>query len=187
MKNRLFNMRPNYSGLTDLIKVVQKTHNTKDFTLIEIGAYSGESTTFFANFFGRVITIDPFINDYDKSDPTCQFMSLESVYKTFLINISKHNNILHIKKTSDEAIKELYNTNNVLVVYIDGLHTYEQVKKDIQNYKDLILLDGYLCGHDYHKSRWKRVCDAIDEFQRPDMLFSDSSWLIRMSNFTKNQ
>jgi hypothetical protein len=182
MKNKLLNMRSNYHGLTELVKTIEATHNTKDFTLIEIGAYAGQSTTFFAGFFDRVITIDPFISDYDPLDPACKFMPLESVYENFLNNTSKHNNILHIKKTSDEAIEELRDTNNILAIYIDGLHTYQQVKKDIQNYKDLILSDGYLCGHDYHKQQWKGVCDAVDEFRVPDMVFSDSSWMITRPN-----
>lgn len=182
MKNKLLDMRSNYHGLTELVKTIQQTHNTKDFTLIEIGAYSGQSTTFFANVFGHVITIDPFISDYDPLDPACKFMPLESVYENFFKNTSTYSNILHIKKTSDDAIKELKKTSNVLMVYIDGLHTYEQVKKDIQNYKDLILPDGYLCGHDYHKQQWKGVCDAVDEFGGPDLVFSDSSWMIRSPN-----
>ena len=182
MKNQLYNMRSNYHGLTELVKTIETTHNTRDFTLIEIGAYSGQSTTFFASFFGRVITIDPFISDYDPIDPACQFMPLESVYNNFLNNISKYSNIIHVKKTSDDAIEQLRETHNVLVVYIDGLHTYQQVKKDIQNYKDLILPDGYLCGHDYHKQQWRGVCDAVDTLRMPDMIFSDSSWMIRSPN-----
>lgn len=182
MKNILYDMRSNYNGLLQLVQTIQRTHDTKKFTLIEIGAYSGQSTTFFANYFERVITVDPFISDYDQFDPACHFMPLESVYEKFLKNVSQHSNIIHIKKTSDEAIEQLRGTNNVLVVYIDGLHTYQQVKKDIENYKDLILPDGYLCGHDYCRPNWKGVCDAVDEFGGPDMVFEDSSWMIRSPN-----
>jgi cephalosporin hydroxylase len=173
-------MRPNYNGLKELVETIQKTHDTKKFSIIEIGSYSGQSSAFFAKFFDRIISIDPFINEYDPLDPACKFMPLESVYSQFLNNISKYSNITHIKKTSDEAIKNLNNEENILAVYIDGLHTFDQVKKDIENYKDIIIKGGYLCGHDYHTQQWPGVCNAIDEFKKPDAIFSDTSWLIRM-------
>jgi hypothetical protein len=51
-----------------------------------------------------------------------------------------------IKKTSDEAIKDI--PDNIDFAYIDGDHTYEQVKKDLVNYYRKLKKGGYLCGHD---------------------------------------
>lgn len=181
--NKAINMRQSYNGLSDMIDYIQKDFDTKKYTLLEIGAYAGESTVYFANFFHTVITIDPFISDYDKNDPTCKYMKLENVYDLFLKNIDQHSNIIHIKDTSDRAIDYInkYTTNlpPILVVYIDGLHTFDQVLKDIFNYKTLIAKNGYLCGHDYHPKAWPGVCDAINSYQKPDCVFTDTSWLIR--------
>lgn len=182
-KNNIYNMRPSYDGLHDLISDISKEYNTKQYSLIEIGAYSGQSTVYFSKYFHTVITIDPFINDYDIKDPTCKYAKLTEVYNTFQANIAKENNIIHIRETSDSAIlninKYLINKPPVLLIYIDGLHTYDQVKKDIMNYSPLVVSNGYICGHDYHKNAWPEVCKAIDDYKIPDKIFTDTSWLIK--------
>lgn len=179
MDNRLYNMRPNFNGLEELIAIIQKTHDTKNFNIIEIGAYTGQSTIFFSNYFNKVITIDPFTSQYNQLDNN-DFISLELVYNTFLNNIKEYKNIIHIKETSNDAISFIKNISlNILMVYIDGLHTFDQVSKDILNYKDIIIPGGYLCGHDYDHKSWSCVCDAVDGYKKPDFIFSDTSWLIK--------
>lgn len=37
-------------------------------TMIEIGSYIGESTTFFAKHFGQAISIDPYEDDSEETD-----------------------------------------------------------------------------------------------------------------------
>lgn len=181
-KNSLYNMRQSYNGLNNLVSYIGQQCDTTKFTLVEIGSYSGQSTVFFAKYFQNVISIDPFINDYDKNDPTCNFMKLENVYDVFKKNISSYKNIIHIRDISDNAINQLeqylVNMPPVLVVYIDGLHTYDQVTKDIINYYPIIKPNGYLCGHDYHEQAWQQVYNAVNNFKIPDITFSDTSWLI---------
>jgi hypothetical protein len=66
------------------------------------------------------------------------------------------------------------------MVYIDGVHTYEQVKKDINNYKNIIPEGGFVCGHDY-SVHWQGVKDSVNEmFGSPDMVFEDNSWAKRI-------
>jgi hypothetical protein len=103
-------------------------------------------------------------------------MKLEDVYHEFNERISKYDNIKHIRKTSDDAISDL-NGYNFQFVYIDGLHTYEQLKKDIYNYKKLIEPSGFIGGHDYH-SNWSGIIKGVDEvFGKPDLTFKDTSWI----------
>jgi predicted O-methyltransferase YrrM len=180
-KDKLYVMRDelNTSGLMSLIEHLNTLSDTKSMTMIEIGAYRGESTKIFSKHFKSVITIDPFINDYDKNDITCTYMDLTNVYYKFLENISDCDNITLIRKTSDDAIEELKNTM-VDFVYIDGLHTYDQVKKDILNYSKLINKTGYIGGHDYHPN-WDGVVKAINKYIRvPDKTFIDSSWICKI-------
>jgi hypothetical protein len=176
-KNKLYVMRNEkyLQGLVSLIEHINTIIPTNQLTMIEIGAYAGESTTLFAQHFKEVITIDPFMNDYDPKDVTCQFMDLELVYEKFLENIKPFNNISHIKDISDKAIFEI--DKKVDFVYIDGLHTYEQVKNDIANYKPFINENGFIGGHDYH-SVWQGVMDAVNEsLGEPDRNFIDTSWI----------
>ena len=181
-KDALYVMREGYTkvGLEELIEYVGSFINTKESTMIEIGSYAGESTELFAEHFKKVISIDPFYNNYDANDITStSFMDLTDVYKVFSERISKYENIIHIRKTSDDAVEELSNAE-VALVYIDGLHTYDQVLKDIKNYKPLLRREGFMCGHDY-TPHWQGVLQAINEsLGVPDQTFQDGSWVKRL-------
>ena len=52
----------------------------------------------------------------------------------------------NVRKTSDYFFKE--NKSNFDIVFIDGLHTYEQVKKDILNSVNCLLDEGIILVHD---------------------------------------
>ena len=52
----------------------------------------------------------------------------------------------NIKKTSDDFFKE--NVDKFDIVFIDGLHTYEQVKKDILNSVNFLNENGIILVHD---------------------------------------
>jgi len=181
-KDTLYCMRNEQyiNGLKDLIQYVNTFSNTNEMTMIEIGSYAGESTEIFANNFKNVISIDPYLNDYDSNDVACDYMDLSEVYKKFKKTISKYNNINHIKKTSDNAFNDIKDIK-VDLIYIDGLHTYNQVKKDIINYKSLLNDFGYISGHDYH-SVWQGVINAIHEtIGEPDIIFQDTSWIKKIN------
>ena len=178
MVDKLYVMRDaTYAkGLDDLIQYVKERGDTKTMTMIEIGSYAGESTQMFANEFERVIAIDPFINDYDPNDITCTFMELEKVYDTFKEVVDRNGNIEHIRMTSDDAVNQLIDMK-VDFIYIDGLHTYEQIKKDITNYLPLLKSNCLIGGHDYHRN-WDGVMRGINELLgAPDATFSDTSWI----------
>lgn len=177
MKDVLYQMRGGIldKGLSDLIYYMNQFINTKEINMIEIGSYSGESTTKFAQYFKNVVAIDPFIDDYDPNDLIMEYAPMSVVYESFQNNISKFNNIIHIKEISDVAIDLLPNMK-FNFVYIDGLHTYEQVKKDIQNYIPLIEI-GFISGHDYHISFPNIVNGVIESVGFPDKVFDDSSWI----------
>jgi predicted O-methyltransferase YrrM len=68
------------------------------------------------------------------------------------------------------------------LVYIDGVHTYEQVKKDIENYRKIVKPNGLLCGHDYlNEGHLVGVFEAVNEiFGKPDIIFEDTTWLIKL-------
>jgi predicted O-methyltransferase YrrM len=171
----------NLIGFQDFLKFLEKFSNLKDSTVVEIGSYAGESTVMFAEKVKHVISIDPFMNDYDINDGSCHAADLTTtVYQKFLENITPYQNITHIRKTSDDAFVDI--KEQVDIVYIDGIHTYEQVKKDIENYRGLIKPGGFLCGHDYSNfGHVAGVYKAVNELLgKPDVIFKDLSWLIKL-------
>ncbi len=52
----------------------------------------------------------------------------------------------NVRKTSDDFFKE--NKSSFDIVFIDGLHTYEQVKRDILNSVNCLLDEGIILVHD---------------------------------------
>lgn len=144
--------------------------------MIEIGSYVGESTTIFANHFKKVISIDPFINDYDVNDLVCEHADFDIVYRQFLSNMSKFNNIQHIRKLSSDAVSS-FALESVDFVYIDGCHTYDQVKEDIINYLPVVKKRGFIGGHDY-TGNWPQVVKAVNDILvKVDSTFVDGSWV----------
>lgn len=172
----LIEMRPPVlsKGLIELINYIGTNRSTFEMNMIEIGCYSGESTIIFSDYFKNVITIDPLEPNYHKEDSASE-SDFDIVYETLMNRIKYRKNIQHIRKKSDDAFNTL--KNNVDFVYIDGMHTYEQVSKDIQNYKKLIVDNGFIGGHDYVDG-WADVKRAIIEnIGDVDMVFSDYSWI----------
>ena len=179
-KNKFYVMRDwNLSnGLLNLIYYIDGFESTKDMNMIEIGSYTGDSTILFAQNFNSVIAIDPFLDDYDPNDDACNYAPFELVYQEFLKRTKDFSNITLLKETSDDAVVDL--SEKVDFVYIDGMHTYEQVKKDIANYLPLIKEGGFIGGHDYVPG-FQGVMDAVNEaFGKPDTTFHDTSWIKRV-------
>lgn len=177
----LIQMRPELyvKGLNDLIDYINRFESTSDMTMIEIGAYAGEGTEIFARRFGKVITIDPHQRDYDETDSAAK-SDFDIVVSNFMEIKKRYNNIEYINMKSDDAINEL-KENKVGFVYIDGWHVYEQVKKDIINYKPLIKEGGFIGGHDWHPG-WVSVVDAVVEcLESVDQKFVDTSWIKRLA------
>jgi len=170
-------------GLLDMIEYINRRSPTKNMRLLEIGAYTGESTAIFCQHFKHVTTIDPYKDSYDPRDYVCHFSPMSKVYAAFRTRMSKYNNYKLIKKTSDEAIKEIADQPVVHcfdVVYIDGMHQYAQVKRDILNYRAVVNRGGFVTGHDYSVTWAGNVDKAVNEiYGKPDVVFNDTSWLVR--------
>lgn len=159
-------------GLIDLIAYIKKTHNTKKMVILEIGSFVGDSTEIFAKNFKRVISVDPYKqNLLDKRLRKYNVKILESL---FLTKIAKFNNVLKIKKESLDFAKEF--TGMVDIVYIDGLHDYNNVKADIKAWLPKCIY--FIAGHNYWPKRFNGVIRAVREtIGKPDKTFCDFSWI----------
>lgn len=181
MKDQFLKMRTpeQKKGLEDMIMWVNKIRPTKEMNLIEIGSYIGESTIIFSENFKNVISVDPFINDYDPNDEACSYASFDLVYKEFLKNTLQYSNIKSIRDTSINAFSILKNYEWD-IVYIDGAHTLDGVWFDIKNYKDIIKKGGFISGHDY---AWGNVRHNIGRLldDNVDATFQDGSWIRQLN------
>jgi predicted O-methyltransferase YrrM len=193
-------MRPSNTFLhTGFIKFVEYLKSKDVKRILEIGAFKGESTVIFKEILGEdsvVITIDPFQRMFDKND-VIDTQDLTLVEQVFNSNTLDHENIGKMKFYSQD-ISDMFADGYFDAIYVDGLHTYNQVRLDINKYKSKVKSGGLITGHDrvipvtqdqldlfYHpegalKMRELVTSAVIDELQITEtelIKFDDTSWV----------
>ena len=144
--------------------------------MVEIGSYFGESTMLFAStgIFKEIHCIDPFKGKEEMND--WYGYDWDLVKKEFKTNTRYFDNIILHEDYSYNVIDE-FKDNSIDFVYIDGNHSYEDTKKDIELYLPKIKPNGYIAGHDYME-HFQGCIDAVQEtVGEPDEIFRDYSWI----------
>ena len=171
--------------------------------MVEIGSYFGESTMLFAStgIFKEIHCIDPFKGEEEMNDSYGYDWDL--VKKEFKTNTRYFDNITLHEDYSYNVIDE-FKDNSIDFLYIDGNHSYEDTKKDIELYLPKIKqstadyyltmstkdgntsgvkesqFSGVIGGHDYHEAH-SGVIKAVDELLgKPDEVFRDNSWVKKL-------
>ena len=143
--------------------------------IIEVGTWNGRSTCAMAERMkhGKIITIDSFMmkgvppgrwdiarKAYDalQEDP-------DYIFKCALMNLSdfiKAGRIEVIRGDSNEVHKKLGQYKGQAdLVFIDGSHDYESVKRDIINYLPFVKPGGLITGHDFGHQVQKAVEEML--------------------------
>jgi predicted O-methyltransferase YrrM len=87
--------------------------------------------------------------------------------RRFAMNRVMSSKYIHILETSDNAYATVKAMDEVFdFVFIDGLHTHEQIEKDLNNYSQLIRKGGVIACHDYNHPNFPLLTKAIDDFAR---------------------
>lgn len=156
------------TGLIQLIFDIYKI-NPEAKHWVEIGTHIGESALIIASFdyVESLHCIDPQIDMY------------RDILNKRLYHLQK---IKMHSLVSSEGSKS-FNNQSVNVVYVDGDHSYESVKQDIDLWYPKIKLGGFICGHDYSELFHPDVYQAVNEFIEQHKLnikkYVDGSWMIR--------
>jgi len=194
-------MRPKgtnlYNGFVDLCEKLKRNNVQK---IIEIGSFKGESIAIMKEIMPNaiIISIDPYHTQDDVNDGL-QNRDLSSVEKEFQKSISSLTGIIKVPFKSED-IHWLFQDESVDAIYIDGLHTKEQVELDIKLYQEKVKKGGFICGHDWDindemittsspdwfnndgsKQIRKNVTEVVNKFcfNEKKIVFEDSSWLIK--------
>ena len=120
------------------------TYAKKGGTFLEIGCAFGQTTRSLSKK-GFVVAVDPFIEDERK-----QIMGeyFEDITLEFMKNIREKNVCFFPLKSEDAEVLWSKEINREFdFIFIDGLHTYEQVKKDYAWIK-FLKKGGYVAFHD---------------------------------------
>lgn len=119
-------------------------------------------------------------------DPFLPYRSVHNEYFYYTYEAAKKNlveysdRIVFIKDFSDYAVRKVEDRLDFL--YIDGCHSYFQVRNDINNYFPLIKKGGVIGGHDFY-GEYKGLITAVIEFSNNRGLTYDSLkadwWIIK--------
>ncbi len=126
--------------------------------VLEIGSYCGRSSIYIARSAERLHCLDTF-----KS--TAVGLPEEDTYKEFLFNITRYGLIGKVTDTRANSQDCPQLNQKFDMVFIDGDHSYEAVKSDIDyavtnmNFQS----GGILAFHDYHSQKDPGVTKAVDE------------------------
>ena len=152
----------NVAGLIDMVSELRPGN------VLEIGSDRGVSTEVFLLFSGHVTVLDPWI--YGKNR-----------YDDFMARCGGYSNLTVIKGFSPFELHKLAPASFDLV-YIDAVHEYLPIIRDIQAAWPLVKAGGWISGHDYWPPvNYIDIIPAIDGlFGKANVrLFSDSSWLVK--------
>lgn len=163
-------------GLRDMCDYIG---DMSEMTVIEIGSYVGDSSKIFAQRAKEVHCIDPWKNGYDDNDGASSGEPMFVVEAQFDRLCRVYGNINKMKMKGTQAA-QYFTVDSVDVVYVDGLHTEEGVLKDIEAWLPKIKKGGFICGHDYNSRHFPGVKKAVNSFFKPDEIFRDSSWLVKI-------
>lgn len=140
---------------------------------LEIGSYTGESIEILKSIItdSFIISIDPYDTVNDKNDGI-ENEELPIARKIFANRLTQWRNVGHICAASEE-VPDLFSNEYFDCVYIDGLHTKQQLLLDLDNYWSKVKVGGYISGHDYD-------VPMVTGYNYPDWWLGENSKLIRL-------
>ena len=122
-----------------------RAYKDKNIKYLEIGSFEGISAYFIYTFLKNknIHCVDTWQGS-DEHGKDTNFKDVEFKFDNNLKNIE---NLIKYKSTSDSFFDK--NQNSFDIIYIDGLHRYHQVKKDLNNALKYLKEDGIIICDDY--------------------------------------
>ena len=144
--------------------------------IIEIGSFQGLSACYFCQGIrdsGKNTTlysIDPHLGnpEHRRNDP-----NFKSSLTSFQNNINRYgyNDLVEIIVDCSWNVASSLPDEMCDVLFIDGLHEYEAVKKDFEMYLPKVTSGGIIIIHDArtdNNTEWPGVCKAFQEIIKPN-------------------
>ncbi len=90
----------------------------------------------------------------------------DSSYKSVLGIKEKYPNRVVIFRDYSPKAAEHFLDSSFDFIYIDALHDYESVKKDLNAWWPKLRQSGLFAGHDFNRNSWPGVVKAVEEFMQ---------------------
>lgn len=127
-------------------------HLAKGKRVLEIGSYCGRSTICLAQSAFAVVAVDYF-DGRGTAEP-------RNTHSAFVENVKRYGVASKIETASpDEPFAEA----GFDLVFVDGAHDYESVRRDIERAVEALAPDGLIAFHDYRSAQDPGVTQAVDE------------------------
>jgi predicted O-methyltransferase YrrM len=146
-------------------------------TVAEIGVCSGFNALMLLT--GLEIKKMYLVDPYEFYDDGNQHKAEPEMFRfVFLTTMPFHDRVQMLRYPS-EFVASFFPPRSFDYVYLDGLHTYEGVKKDIECWWPLVKDGGILAGHDYNTQHVgvKKAVDECPLFGYTE-LFRDTDWMV---------
>jgi len=140
--------------------------NKKEIIGIEIGVERGGSAfNLLENSDVKILyLIEPYLPYTDlEGEHVCDEHCQKNNKKICLDTLKNFTNFQLIEKSSDEAFN-FFEDESLDYIFIDGLHTYEQCYKDMENYYPKLKKGGLFYGHDF--TYVSKVREAVENFSK---------------------
>jgi predicted O-methyltransferase YrrM len=149
-------------------------------TFVEIGVWKGKSTVYMAekikesgkNFY--FYAIDPFTGEGEEYQSDIDVKN-KTLLETYYKNIEPVKSYIQTLVGFSYELAHNFKNEDIDFLFIDGDHSYNGVKKDLQLWFPKIKKGGTIAGHDYYEQTCG-VSRAVDEFF-PKIKGNGSSWV----------
>jgi predicted O-methyltransferase YrrM len=135
--------------------------------ILEIGCYEGLSSVFFADNFlnsprSSLTCVDPFLN-FSENDHKSLLANKEELSFDHNISVCKNSEKITVYKISSDSFFEI-NTKTYNFIYIDGCHSPEFIKRDMNNAFKVLEKNGIMWMDDYCGGDGIEIKKVMDRF-----------------------
>lgn len=143
-------------GLAALVR------NIENPFVVEIGCSEGHTTEWLLQSHPtlRIVSIDPYVNYIDWNGNNLN--DREEFYQSTVKRLSFYGERFEMIRDYSDNVAHMFKDESVDLLFIDGLHTYEQVLIDCKNYISKVKPGGIFAGHDF--TAITGVNQAVKEF-----------------------
>lgn len=127
--------------------------------VLEVGSFMGLSAYCMACVAESLTCVDTFKANSAGQVQQPHFTTLEAFDRA----VSRYRNVTRYPMTSLEASTVLGSAPKFDMVFLDAMHTYDEVKADIERWYPTLKSGGTLAFHDYGHPHFPDVKRAVDE------------------------